>query len=86
MTELPAEGSFFGTEARGFRKETYLGRGDTSVWTDTPAQREAKLLKQQENLEKGLPPKSATPTAENYQLTQRDMAMMKEAEELAVSE
>lgn len=43
MLELPEDRkSFCGLEARQFRRKAPLERGDRSVWTDTPADKERK--------------------------------------------
>ena len=48
MTELPEHRkSFCGLESRQFARRNPTPRGDTSVWTDTPAdkERKAKVLR-----------------------------------------
>lgn len=44
MLELPEDRkSFCGLEARQFRRKAPMERGDRSVWTDTPADKERKV-------------------------------------------
>ena len=42
MTELPPEMKAFGLGPRKFRANAAPEKGDRSVWTDTPADREKK--------------------------------------------
>lgn len=42
MTELPPELQHIGLGARTFKKRSGPEKGDRSIWTDTPADRERK--------------------------------------------
>lgn len=42
MTELPPELQHIGLGARTFKKKSGPEKGDRSIWTDTPADRERK--------------------------------------------
>lgn len=53
MTELPPELQHIGLGARTFKKRSGPEKGDRSIWTDTPADRERKAREHLEGKKKG---------------------------------
>lgn len=53
MTELPPELQHIGLGARTFKKKSGPEKGDRSMWTDTPADRERKVRERLEKKQKG---------------------------------
>lgn len=53
MTELPPELQHIGLGARTFKKRSGPEKGDRSIWTDTPADRERKAKERLEGKNKG---------------------------------
>lgn len=70
MTELPPELQHIGLGARTFKKRSGPEKGDRSIWTDTPADRERKARERLEGKSKGDNEKDSTP-----QLSRKDIEM-----------
>ncbi|XP_061742913.1 GPALPP motifs-containing protein 1-like [Nerophis ophidion] len=61
MTELPPELQHIGLGARTFKKKSGPEKGDRSIWTDTPADRERKATERREKKKKGDAKKDSPP-------------------------
>uniref|UniRef100_A0A672IN81 GPALPP motifs-containing protein 1 n=1 Tax=Salarias fasciatus TaxID=181472 RepID=A0A672IN81_SALFA len=61
MTELPPELQHIGLGARTFKKRSGPEKGDRSIWTDTPADRERKAQERLEKKRKGEAEKDSNP-------------------------
>uniref|UniRef100_A0A8C6SGQ8 GPALPP motifs-containing protein 1 n=1 Tax=Neogobius melanostomus TaxID=47308 RepID=A0A8C6SGQ8_9GOBI len=70
MTELPPELQHIGLGARTFKKRSGPEKGDRSIWTDTPADRERKDRERLEGKNKGEKDKDSAP-----QLSRKDIEM-----------
>lgn len=70
MTELPPELQHIGLGARTFKKRSGPEKGDRSIWTDTPADRERKAKERLEGKNKSENDKDSTP-----QLSRKDIEM-----------
>ncbi|CAN9507214.1 unnamed protein product [Ophioblennius macclurei] len=70
MTELPPELQHIGLGARTFKKRSGPEKGDRSIWTDTPADRERKAQERLEKKRKGEAEKDDAP-----QFSQKDLQM-----------
>nr|XP_057944893.1 GPALPP motifs-containing protein 1 isoform X2 [Doryrhamphus excisus] len=70
MTELPPELQHIGLGARTFKKRSGPEKGDRSIWTDTPADRERKTREHLEKKKKGEAEKESAP-----QISHKDLEM-----------
>uniref|UniRef100_A0A8C5GYA3 GPALPP motifs-containing protein 1 n=1 Tax=Gouania willdenowi TaxID=441366 RepID=A0A8C5GYA3_GOUWI len=70
MTELPPELQHIGLGARTFKKKSGPEKGDRSIWTDTPADRERKTRERLEEKQKGGAQKDDAP-----QFSRKDVEM-----------
>ncbi|KAM9817353.1 GPALPP motifs-containing protein 1 [Neosynchiropus ocellatus] len=68
MTELPPELQHIGLGARTFKKRSGPEKGDRSIWTDTPADRERKAREYQEKKKKGEVEKETVPQVSEKEL------------------
>lgn len=68
MTELPPELQHIGVGARTFKKKSGPEKGDRSIWTDTPADRERKMRERLEGKKKGEVEKDSVPKLSRKEL------------------
>ncbi|XP_071771106.1 GPALPP motifs-containing protein 1 isoform X2 [Centroberyx gerrardi] len=70
MTELPPELQHIGLGARTFKKKSGPENKDRSIWTDTPADRERKIMERLEGKKKDEKEKDSVP-----EMSHKDLAM-----------